>query len=71
MKTITTQVMLRFEAVLGLNLGKTLLMPSTKNLLTPTNTLGKAILEHTHTQTRTCTYIHEHTHTHTILLHHE
>ena len=45
-ETITTQFMLRFEAVLGLNLGKKILMLSIKNLLGPTT--GKAIPEHKH-----------------------
>jgi hypothetical protein len=50
MKTIKTQFMFRFEAVMGLNLGKKILLLSTKNLVKPTNTtLGTAILEHTHT----------------------
>ena len=38
--------MLRFEAVLGLNLGKKILLLSIKNLLGPTT--GKAIPEHKH-----------------------
>jgi hypothetical protein len=43
--------MFRFEAVMGLNLGKKILMLSTKNLAKPTNTtLRTAILEHTHTK---------------------
>ena len=42
--------MLRFEAVMGLNLGKKILMLSTKNLVKPKiTTLGTVILEHTHT----------------------
>lgn len=45
-ETITTQFMLRFEAVLGLNLSKKILMLPIKNLLAPTT--GKAILEHKH-----------------------
>jgi hypothetical protein len=53
MKTITTQFMLRFEAVMGLNLGKNILMLSTNYLVKPTNTtLGTAKLEHTHTHTQ-------------------
>jgi hypothetical protein len=55
MKAMTTQSMLRFEAVMGLNLGKKILMLSTTNLVKPTNvTLGTAILEHTHTHTKYC-----------------
>lgn len=55
MKTITTQFMLRSEAVMGLNLGKKILMLSTKNFVKPTNTtLGTAILENTETHTKYC-----------------
>ena len=54
MKTITSQFMLRFETVMGLNLGKNILMLSTNNLVKPTNTtLGTVILGHTHTHTHT------------------
>jgi len=50
--------MLRFEAVMGLNLGKKILMLSTKNLVKPENTtLGTVILEHTHTQNIVATQI--------------
>jgi hypothetical protein len=51
MKTITTQFMLRSEAVTGLNLGKKLLMLSTKKFVKPINTtLGTVILENTQTK---------------------